>query len=104
MLFSTKTTLLLALAASTIASPVDLEKRTDKNTPTNEVANKCSANQKISCCNSKGGLLGLNCVSLPILAIPIGQQCSGDNVVACCNTNQVGLINLNLACLPINIL
>ncbi|KAF4548263.1 Hydrophobin-like protein 2 [Elsinoe fawcettii] len=95
---------ILALALATVALASPVEKRTDKDTPTNEVANQCNANQKLTCCNGRGGLLGLNCISLGLLTIPIGQTCSADNVVACCDVNQFGLINLNLACLPITIL
>ncbi|KAG8624920.1 hypothetical protein KVT40_006671 [Elsinoe batatas] len=98
-------TYIVTMALATLAAATPMEKRTDKNTPTNEVANQCSASQKLACCNQRGGLLSLNCISLGLVTLPIGQTCSGsDNTVACCNTNQLGLINLNLSCLPINIL
>ncbi|KAF4547073.1 Hydrophobin-like protein 3 [Elsinoe fawcettii] len=53
--------------------------------------------------DGSGTLLGANCVSVPILAIPIGQQCQGNNVAARCDGDSNGsLINLDLSCTPIS--
>merc|ERR1711964_100330 len=63
---------------------------------------KCGNGQKIACCNSGEDLIGLNCLSIPILAIPIQQAC-GSNVAACCQTGDAegNLINLEANCLAI---
>merc|ERR1712108_23852 len=47
-------------------------------------------------------IIGLNCLSIPILAIPIQQAC-GSNVAACCQTGDAegNLINLEANCLAI---
>merc|ERR1712183_145360 len=47
-------------------------------------------------------LIGLNCLSIPILAIPIQQAC-GSNVAACCQTGDAEgpLFNLEANCLAI---
>ncbi|KAF4547054.1 Fungal hydrophobin-like protein 3 [Elsinoe fawcettii] len=72
-----------------------------------QAAQQCGNEQQISCCNNSDGsstLLGANCVSVPILAIPIGQQCQGNNVAACCDGDSNGsLINLDLSCTPISL-
>ena len=62
----------------------------------------CGNGQKIACCNSGEDLIGANCLSIPILAIPIQQAC-GSNVAACCQTGDASgnLINLELNCLAI---
>ncbi|KAF4547255.1 Hydrophobin-like protein 5 [Elsinoe fawcettii] len=98
-------TVLLAFATSIHASPTS--KKTGGDMTVQQAAQQCGNNQKISCCNNSGGastLLGLNCVSIPILAIPIGQQCQGNNVAACCQGDSSGgLINLDLSCSPISL-
>merc|ERR1712113_1146480 len=62
----------------------------------------CGNGQKLACCNSGEELLGINCLSVPILAVPIQQTC-GSNVAACCSTGDASgnLINLELNCLAV---
>merc|ERR1712183_1152324 len=88
-----KTLLIASVAAVAFASP---QGASDGNT-------KVTGNgQKLACCNSGEDLIGANCLSIPILAIPIQQSC-GSNVAACCQTGDAkgNLINLELNCLSI---
>ncbi|WPG97533.1 Hydrophobin-1 [Acrodontium crateriforme] len=48
----------------------------------------CGNGQKLACCSTNGDgnqslISGLNCLSVPILAVPIEKAC-GSNVAACC--------------------
>merc|ERR1712113_814985 len=62
----------------------------------------CGNGQKLACRNTGEDLIGLNCLSVPILAVPIQQAC-GSNVAACCSTGDSSgnLINLEAHCLSI---
>ncbi|KAM0703691.1 hypothetical protein Q7P35_009630 [Cladosporium inversicolor] len=62
----------------------------------------CGNGQKVACCNSGEDLIGLNCLSIPILAIPIQKAC-GSNIAACCQTgdSKGNLLNLEANCLAI---
>ncbi|KAE9980664.1 hypothetical protein BLS_008471 [Venturia inaequalis] len=57
----------------------------------------CGDGQQVSCCDSDtaGSLLGLTCV------VPILNACAQGNSAACCKTEQTGLINVGLDCIPI---
>merc|ERR1712154_526237 len=70
-------------------------------TTAEEASQQCGNNQQIACCNSgAGSFLGLNCLSVPVLAVPIEQAC-GSNQAACCNNDQNGNINVQASCNPI---
>ncbi|TID19731.1 [NU+] prion formation protein 1 [Venturia nashicola] len=58
----------------------------------------CGNGAKVSCCNGGSDtLLAISCT------IPILGQCLSGNVAACCKTDQDGLINIGLDCLPITL-
>ncbi|KXT03178.1 hypothetical protein AC579_6878 [Pseudocercospora musae] len=73
--------------------------------PTASVQGNCNVNSAVSCCNTDGqttgnNLLGGSCfLNLPAL----GTTCETGSAF-CCETNQVGLINTNLACSPVGLL
>ncbi|GAB7332310.1 hypothetical protein MBLNU13_g04142t1 [Cladosporium sp. NU13] len=99
-----KTLLIASVAAFAYAAPQG--GASDGNTKVG-IDNKesqavCGNGQKLSCCNSGEDLIGLNCLSVPILAVPIQQAC-GSNVAACCSTGDASgnLINLELNCLAV---
>ncbi|KAK4923144.1 high-copy hsp90 suppressor [Elasticomyces elasticus] len=73
------TIMTIAFSASfTIAAPLKESNPGDGST-------KCGNGQKIACCNSGEDLIGLNCLSVPILTMPIQQACRS-NVASCCQT------------------
>merc|ERR1712071_535125 len=94
-----KTLLIASVAAVAFASEGGNTKISGKTMASNAV---CGNGQKLACCNSGEDLIGANCLSIPILAIPIQQAC-GSNVAACCQTGDAkgNLINLELNCLSI---
>ncbi|KAL1584792.1 hypothetical protein WHR41_06576 [Cladosporium halotolerans] len=63
---------------------------------------KCGNGQKLACCNSGEDLIGLNCLNVPVLAVPVQQAC-GSNVAACCETgdSEGNAINLEANCVSI---
>merc|ERR1712232_436570 len=98
-----KTLFIAAMATVAIASPqgasdgntkVDASKTLDKDA--------CGNGSKLACCNGGEDLIGLNCASVPILAIPIQQRC-GSNVAACCDSgdNDGNLISAEANCAQI---
>merc|ERR1712232_1279515 len=98
-----KTVLIASVAALAYAAPQgasDGNKDIKIDEKTGEA--KCGNGQKLACCNSGEDLIGLNCLSVPILAVPVQQAC-GSNVAACCSSgdNDGNLINLEANCLQI---
>ncbi|KAF7195986.1 hypothetical protein HII31_02612 [Pseudocercospora fuligena] len=73
--------------------------------PTAPAQGNCNVNSAVSCCNTDGettgnDLLGGSCfLNLPAL----GTTCETGSAY-CCETNQVGLINTNLALSPVGVL
>ncbi|KAF4548267.1 Hydrophobin-like protein 1 [Elsinoe fawcettii] len=103
-MFFSKISLIFALATGIYAMPAAQE--STGGLTVKQAAQQCGNDQKISCCNNSDGsatFLGLNCVSVPILAIPIAQQCQGNNVAACCDKGSSGLLNLDVSCTPISL-
>ncbi|KAM0722738.1 hypothetical protein Q7P37_002179 [Cladosporium fusiforme] len=98
-----KTLLIASVAALAYAAP---QGASDGKTEAqiNEAKNSamCGNGQKLACCNSGEDLIGLNCLNVPVLAVPIQKTC-GSNVAACCQTGSSdgNLINLELNCLSI---
>jgi len=98
-----KSLLIASVAAVAFAAPQGAEGgKTEVGVKSQSSAPKCGNGQKIACCNSGEDLIGLNCLSVPILAIPIQQAC-GSNVAACCQTGDAegNLINLEANCIAI---
>ena len=98
-----KSLLIASVAAVAFAAPQGAEGgKTEVGVKSQSSAPKCGNGQKIACCNSGEDLIGLNCLSIPILAIPIQQAC-GSNVAACCQTGDAegNLINLEANCIAI---
>merc|ERR1712183_235788 len=98
-----KTLLIASVAAVAFASPQGGSDGNTKVTGKTMASDAvCGNGQKLACCNSGEDLIGANCLSIPILAIPIQQSC-GSNVAACCQTGDAkgNLINLELNCLSI---
>ncbi|GAB7333767.1 hypothetical protein MBLNU13_g05293t1 [Cladosporium sp. NU13] len=99
-----KTLIVASMAAVAFAVPQsgasDGNKKIEIDSKTNEA--KCGNGSKVACCNSGEDLIGLNCLSVPILAIPIQQAC-GSNVAACCPTGDAdgNAINLEANCIAI---
>ena len=100
----TKFILLAAVAISASAAPTSppTAYTTEADVDGQQNGAQCGNGQKLSCCNSGGGLLGLNCLSVPILGVPIQKSC-GSNVAVCCQTGDStgNLINIELNCLTI---
>jgi len=78
------------------------EPATEVEVSSQESAPVCGNGQELACCNSGEDLIGANCLSIPILGVPIQQAC-GSNVASCCQTgNAMGnLINIELNCLAL---
>merc|ERR1712183_139578 len=98
-----KSLIIASVAAVAFAAPQGAsDKNTEVKVSGQDNSPKCGNGQKIACCNSGEDLIGLNCLSIPILAIPIQQAC-GSNVAACCQTGDAkgNLINLEANCLAI---
>ena len=99
-----KTLIVASMAAVAFAVPQsgasDGNKKVEIDSKTSE--NACGNGSKVACCNSGEDLIGLNCLSIPILAIPIQQAC-GSNVAACCPTGDASgnAINLEANCIAI---
>ena len=99
-----KSLLIASVAAVAFAAPQggasDGNTKVGIDSQSNEAV--CGNGQKLACCNSGEDLIGANCLSIPILAIPIQQAC-GSNVAACCQTGDASgnLINLELNCLAL---
>jgi len=90
-----------AVVEPAFQAPVE-EPTTEVEVSSQESAPVCGNGQELACCNSGEDLIGANCLSIPILAVPIQQAC-GSNVAACCQTgNALGnLINIELNCLAL---
>ncbi|QUC17218.1 uncharacterized protein UV8b_01459 [Ustilaginoidea virens] len=85
------TAALVALAAAVMAAP----------NPTYGGEKKCT-NEKpqVTCCDSKGGLLGIGGLLCNVELINLGDTCSG--TVYCCDAGtQNGLVNVGLNCLKL---
>ncbi|KAL1590954.1 Hydrophobin-1 [Cladosporium halotolerans] len=98
-----KTLLIASVAAVAYAAPQGAaDGKTEVNVKSDDASAKCGNGQKLACCNSGEDLIGLNCLNIPILAVPIQQTC-GSNVAACCQTGDASgnLINLEANCLSI---
>merc|ERR1712119_166342 len=98
-----KTLLIASVAAVAFASPQGASDGNTKVTGKTMASDAvCGNGQELACCNSGEDLIGANCLSIPILAVPIQQAC-GSNVAACCQTgNALGnLINIELNCLAL---
>ncbi|KAM0720489.1 hypothetical protein Q7P37_004625 [Cladosporium fusiforme] len=98
-----KTLFIASVAAVAYAAPQgasDGKTSVDVESSANE--QKCGNGQKLACCNSGEDLIGLNCLNIPVLAVPIQKAC-GSNVAACCQTGSSdgNLINLEANCLSI---
>ncbi|KAM0706203.1 hypothetical protein Q7P35_006752 [Cladosporium inversicolor] len=99
-----KTLIVASVAALAFAAPQsgasDGNKKVEIDSQTGEA--KCGNGQKVACCNSGEDLIGLNCLSVPILAIPIQKAC-GSNIAACCQTGDAdgNAINLEANCIAI---
>ncbi|KAL1585235.1 hypothetical protein WHR41_05837 [Cladosporium halotolerans] len=96
-----KTLVIASVAAVAVAQGAS-DHKTEISASKSEDAAVCGNGQKIACCNSGEDLIGLNCLNVPILAVPIQQRC-GSNVAACCKTGDAdgNLINLEANCLSI---
>ena len=96
-----KSLIIASVAAVALAQGAS-DKNTKVDVDSQSGAPKCGNGQKIACCNSGEDLIGLNCLSVPILAIPIQQAC-GSNVAACCQTgdSEGNAINLEANCVAI---
>ncbi|TKA62183.1 hypothetical protein B0A55_10889 [Friedmanniomyces simplex] len=64
--------------------------------------NTCGNGQKLQCCTSGDELMGLNCLTVPVLSI-LGSQTCGSNVAACCQGDNNGVLVLDLSCDPITL-
>ncbi|GAB7329481.1 hypothetical protein MBLNU13_g01259t1 [Cladosporium sp. NU13] len=99
-----KSLLIASVAAVAFAAPQggasDNNKKVEIDSKDSSAA--CGNGQKLACCNSGEDLIGANCLSIPILAVPIQQAC-GSNVAACCSTGDASgnLINVEANCLAI---
>ncbi|KAH8881207.1 hypothetical protein GQ53DRAFT_832555 [Thozetella sp. PMI_491] len=111
----------IVLAAATLFAAASAAPAYGSSGGSSQTQQQCSGTQNYQCCNPKssssGGLLdglsllsGCTNVGVSVLdLIPIlnsgGNPCTGNQIVACCqNTNQNGLINLNLLqCSPITV-
>merc|ERR1712113_988809 len=102
--FLIKSLLIASVAAVAFAAPQggasDNNKKVEIDSKDSKAA--CGNGQKLACCNSGEDLIGANCLSIPILAVPIQQAC-GSNVAACCSTGDASgnLINVEANCLAI---
>ncbi|CAI6332626.1 unnamed protein product [Periconia digitata] len=92
---------IFALAAAVSATPTG-EKTGELSVE--QAAVQCGNGSKLSCCNNGDGtLLAANCLVIPIIAIPLGNACSGGNIATCCPVNQDGNLNINVQCVPITL-
>ena len=102
--FKTLFVLAAAAALSVSAAPIDDTSAytCEADVDAQQSGAQCGNGQKLSCCNSGNSLLGLNCLSVPILGVPIQKSC-GSNVAVCCKTGDStgNLINIELNCLTI---
>merc|ERR1712096_431696 len=67
-----KSLIIASVAAVALAQGAS-DKNTKVDVDSQSGAPKCGNGQKIACCNSGEDLIGLNCLSVPILAIPINR-------------------------------
>jgi outer membrane biosynthesis protein TonB len=90
-----------AVVEPAVVAPVE-QPSTEVDVSSQDNAPVCGNNQELACCNSGEDLIGANCLSIPILAVPIQQAC-GSNVAACCQTGNAfgNLINIELNCLAL---
>merc|ERR1712137_1247153 len=98
-----KSLLIASVAAVAFAAPQGAAEGNTKVSASKQSSDAmCGNGQKLACCNSGEDLIGANCLSVPVLAIPIQQAC-GSNVAACCSTGDASgnLINLELNCLAV---
>ncbi|KAK4501239.1 hypothetical protein PRZ48_007046 [Zasmidium cellare] len=84
--------LVASLAASAVAVP-GLKRQSGDNSP-------CQPGDELACCASENDMtpiMGAAC-KLNVL----GKNC-GDGIYQCCNVNQDGYINVNLACVALQL-
>ncbi|KAK5122645.1 hypothetical protein LTR85_003908 [Meristemomyces frigidus] len=91
-------TIIFGLAAASMAFALPNSEQSSSGSSSGSTT-ACGNDQTLACCTSGGSdnLLGLNCLSVPVVGVPVQQAC-GSNVAACCSNNDSGAIVLDASC------
>ncbi|KAK3671549.1 hypothetical protein LTR78_008649 [Recurvomyces mirabilis] len=98
-----KSLAIIALAAFATAMPtaVTTGNNGGKGCTGTQAAQTCNANQQLNCCQD--GLLGLDCLLIDLLDLPLTDTCTTGTVNCCSGGGDTGLIVLDLSCSVVNL-